>query len=304
LIEASLMGINSFGLDASPFCQFMAEAKIDGLTVPVKYVKAALDDFDSTLHYFNQKIGAMEESVPATQSSLFDRVSRAEEHAGSLPRGCKQKRVHNYLMLAYLDARGYAERSTRKSFREQFRAILERYYFAATKIQSVLDGFQEELGTAKALTGNARALPLDEGSIDGIVFSPPYSFAIDYLKNDEFHLRSMGVDVDELRDSMIGLRGRILRDKYDLYVDDMTRVIAECSRVLKPGKICSIVVGTNNNQLSKILGVAPEDVVGIDQILSQIGETQGMRLVRKIERQITGMANTMRSEFIVMLQRN
>jgi len=153
------------------------------------------------------------------------------------------------------------------------------------------------------LKGDARKLNIEDNTIDGIIFSPPYSFAIDYLENDEYHLRSMGVDIEKLRNSMIGLRGKSLKEKYDTYIEDMTKLIAECSRVLKPGKICSIVVGTNNNQLSKILKVDPEEVTGIDEILTQAAQNQSMNLIRKIKRQITGMANTMRSEFIVMLQR-
>lgn len=166
-----------------------------------------------------------------------------------------------------------------------------------------MNGFKHELGGAVISEGDARNLPLDDNSIDGIIFSPPYSFAIDYLENDAYHLKSMGVDIDHLRDYMIGLRGKSLKEKYDLYVEDMSKVVSECARVLKPGKICSIVVGTNNNQLSKILKVDPEKVTGIDETLTKIGQAQGMNLVRKVERQITGMANTMRSEFIVMLEK-
>lgn len=303
LIEAALMGINSIGFDASPFCQFMAKAKVDGLRLPLKPVRAALDDFNSTFEYFNQKVAGMGDSALDAQASLFEKMPAKKRRIRSVPSVSKDKAVQDYLLLAYLDAKGYAERSKRLSFKEQFKAILERYYFAAEKIQSVLNGFQEELGTAQAYTGDVRNLPLDDNSIDGIIFSPPYSFAIDYLQNDEYHLKSMGVNIAQLRESMIGLRGNNLKRKYALYVEDMTEAISECSRVLKPGKICTIVVGTNNNQLSKILRVEPEDVTGIDEIMIQIAQRQNMRLVRKIERQITGMANTMRSEFIVMLSK-
>lgn len=302
LIEATLMGINSVGFDASPFCEFMAKAKVDGLTLPMEHVRAALNDFDSTFKYFSEKTASVEPSVPSTQRRRFNNVP-VEKQIETLPCGCKDTRVQDYLLLAFLDAKGYAERSKRKSFREQFKAILERYYFAAKKIQTVLNGYQEELGTAVASQGDARDLSLADNSMDGIIFSPHYSFAIDYLKNDESHLKTMRVNIDELRESMVGLRGKFLKGKYELYIKDMTKVIAECCRVLKPNKICSIVVGTNTNQLSKILKVDPENVTGIDEVLTKIARAHNMDLVRKIERQITGMANTMRSEFIVMLQK-
>src|SRR3990170_5541281 len=41
LIEASLMGINSFGVDTSPFCRFMTQAKLDGLKVPLEPLREA-----------------------------------------------------------------------------------------------------------------------------------------------------------------------------------------------------------------------------------------------------------------------
>ncbi|MBW2622653.1 MAG: hypothetical protein JRD68_07085 [Deltaproteobacteria bacterium] len=300
LIEASLMGINSIGIDSSPFCKFMTKAKIDGFKVPLKYVKAALDRFDSTFKYFNEKVGALEQYFPGMQASLFHKAQKIE---ASLPQGYKQSKVQDYLLLAFLDAKGYSERSKKKPFKEQFKAILERYYFAAEKIQAILNGVQEELGVAKPLEGDAREMLISDNTIDGIIFSPPYSFAIDYLQNDEYHLKSMGIDIDELRGTMVGLRGKNLKGKYDFYIEDMTKIIAECSRVLMPGKICSIVVGTNNNQLSKILKISPEEVIGLHEIFINIAKANKMDLVRTIERQITGMANTMRSEFIVMLQK-
>jgi len=305
LIEASLMGINSVGVDASPFCRFMAQSKIDGLTLPLDPVRLALKDARAVFEHFSSKAEHPRSENPnlfePKTEDLFGVVSKAD--VGGLPKGCEEERVHNFLLLAYLDAGGYSQRSSRKPPFDQFEAILERYLFVAEKIQQVLEGAETELGDAKPMEGDARALPLEDGSIDGIIFSPPYSFAIDYLENDEFHLGYMGVDIGGLREGMVGLRGRTLRQKYDLYKADMDQVLAECSRVLRPGKICTIVVGTNNNQLSKILGVSPEEVQGIDEILCEMGNSHGLKLVRKLSRQITGMANTMRTEFIVMLER-
>lgn len=302
LIEATLMGMNSIGIDASPFCSFMTKAKIDGLTVPANNLKAALVNFDSTFNYFLKKVGELEVSKRKGQTELFG--NHNFNAAPKLPYGCKRQDTQDYLMLAFLDAKGYAERSKRKSFREQFHAILERYIFAAEKIQAVLNGFQEELGAADPRTGDARNMDIEDETIDGIIFSPPYSFAIDYLGNDAYHLNTMGVDIDKLRGSMVGLRGKRPLEKYQTYLSDMDKIISECARVLKPGKICSIVVGTNNNQISKILKVTPEEVKGIHEQLTEMAENHGMRLVRNIERQITGMANTMRTEYIVMLQKN
>jgi len=314
LIEARLMGIKSIGVDASPFCRFMVQTKLDALTVPLSPVRAALKDSESVFKYFKKLVGQPKgiNKIPHEEYAVMNLFSGIDHKAKykrdlsteiRLPKGCEVEEVYNFLLLAYLDSAGYSERSNRKSPFDQFNSILERYLFVAEKIQHVLSGVETELADAKSLEGDARSLPLEERSIDGIVFSPPYSFAIDYLENDAFHLNFLGVNFDDLREQMIGLRGQTLREKYDLYTSDMEKVLSECSRVLRSGRICTIVVGTNNNQLSKILGVSPEEVEGIDEILVKLGAKHSLQLVRKIERQITGMANTMRSEFIVMLQR-
>ncbi len=314
LIEAKLMGIKSIGVDASPFCQFMTQVKIDALTVPLAPVREALKNCRSVYDHFVRLAGRPKQGskkrFERDSGDLFsikdsgDKYVARSASRGDLPEGCEIPEVYNFLLLAYLDGAGYSERSDRKSPYDQFRAILERYLFVAEKIQLVLAGAESELAESKALEGDARGLSIQDSCIEGIIFSPPYSFAIDYLENDSFHLSFLGTDIDKLREEMIGLRGRTLRQKFDLYKTDMEKILSECARVLRPGRICTIVVGTNNNQLSKILEVSADEVKGIDELLVELGKPHGLHLIRKLSRQITGMANTMRTEFIVMLQRS
>jgi SAM-dependent methyltransferase len=313
LIEAKLMGIKSIGVDASPFCRFMTQVKLDALTIPLTPVREALKNCQPVYDYFVKLAGqpnrGSKKRFERESGNLFvkdsdDKYVPTSTNKRELPEGCEIPEVYNFLLLAYLDGAGYSERSDRKSPYDQFRAILERYLFVAEKIQLVLAGAESELAESKVLEGDARGLPIQDSGIEGIIFSPPYSFAIDYLENDSFHLNFLGTDVAKLREEMIGLRGRTLRQKFELYKADMEKVLSECARVLRPGRICSIVVGTNNNQLSKILEVSPDEVKGIDELLVELGKRHGLRLIRKLSRQITGMANTMRTEFIVMLQRS
>ena len=307
LIEAALMGINSVGIDASPFCRFMAQAKLDGLMLPLAPVRAALDESKPVFDYFQALAGPPSRKQPKAKPVTEDLFATLEAASPKrklrVPSCCDDPKAREFLLLAFLDSAGYSERSSRAAPFEQFHAILERYLFVTEKIQRVLEGAEHELGQAKPMSGDARQLSLPDASVDGIVFSPPYSFAIDYLDNDAFHLRFMNVDTAELRKSMVGLRGDSLSEKYDLYKADMSQVLSECARVLRPGRICTIVVGTNNNQLGKILGVPADEVQGIDDLLTEAGRKHGLTLLRRLERQITGMANTMRTEFIVMLQR-
>ena len=281
LVEASLMGIRSTGVDASPFCRFMTQTKLDALTMSLTRARRALTNYDEVFNYFQKKTGN-KPSVPKTRKKkttgdVMLVMDPAAEYATKENRSCLTKEqketsdTYNFLLLAYLDSVGYSERSQRKTPIELFKAILERYLFVAEKIQSVLAGSESDLASARALEGDARSLPIDDSSIDGIIFSPPYSFAIDYLKNDAFHLNYLGVEMERLRDSMIGLRGRRLADKFEAYQKDMGKVLSECSRVLSSGGICTIIIGTNNSQLAKVLGMPAENVPGLHEILVEMG---------------------------------
>jgi hypothetical protein len=102
---------------------------------------------------------------------------------------------------------------------------------------------------------------------------------------------------------MVGLHGRSLFEKYQRYREDMGKILSECARVLRQGRLCTIIVGTNNNQLSKVLGVSPEEVMGLHEILIDIGAGFGFKPIRIMSRPIIGISNTLRREYILILQK-
>lgn len=313
LVEASLMGIQSIGIDASPFCCFMTRTKLDVLTMSLTRARGAQTNADEVFSYFQKRVGQpLPGSKPLKTRSRENAMSLMEEAAAycakkdarSLTKQDQETiNTYNFLLLAYLDSAGYAERSARKRPLELFRAILERYLFVAEKIQKVIDDLEMIPVSADVREGDARDLSLEDNTIDGILFSPPYSFAIDYLANDSFHLNFMGIDSDALRERMIGLRGRNLSEKYRCYQEDMSRVLSECSRVLRPGCFCTIIVGTNSNQLGKVLDVSPDLVQGLHEILTEMGSEVRFKPVKTMSRTIVGISNTMRREYILILQK-
>jgi SAM-dependent methyltransferase len=310
-IEASLMGIHSIGIDASPFCRFMTQTKYSSMTISAKPLDSVLNHAKDLFKLFSESTGlpisgckarkgsrktgfaGINESMAAFKSDLMHRLS---DLIGEIDND-----VLDFLFLAYLDSAGYSERSKRKPPIEQFQAILERYVFVVKKIQHVLKGSESILAKADIRQGDARHLDFEDGHVDGILFSPPYSFAIDYLANDSFHLNVLGEDRARLRENMVGLRGKNLKEKYALYIEDMEKILSECARVLKPERFCTIVIGTNDNQLSKALGVPKEEVKGLHNIVIDLAQTLGFSHVRTLSRQISGIANTMRNEYIVIL---
>jgi ubiquinone/menaquinone biosynthesis C-methylase UbiE len=308
-IEAALLGARAIGIDISPFCAFMTETKASGLTMSLTRADGALDRIETTFDYFARRYGVAQRDSrqPASADDELHRVM--EEGAEYVVSGrCFRDRetaeTYALLLLAFLDTMGYTQRSQRRPPIEQFRGVLERYLHCCRKFQRVRSAHPFDLGDVDARQGDARQMDVEDNSVDAILFSPPYSFALDYAENDAFHLAALGVDRAELDGRMIGLRGGPkLADKYACYLDDMRSVLRECLRVLKLGRHCVIVVGTNNNQLGKVLKVPADQVTGLHQVLRNGAEALGFSFAAEIPRSIKGMANTMRDEYIVFLRK-
>lgn len=132
---------------------------------------------------------------------------------------------------------------------------------------------KNEYFSANISFGNAQSLPLENNSIDLIITSPPYaSNAIDYMRAHKFSLIWLGYKVPELsqkRKEYIGgetttgfifealpqfptniVQELSYKDKKKAlvlhrYFSEMTRVIQEMYRVIKPGKASVVIVGNS-----------------------------------------------------------
>ena len=108
--------------------------------------------------------------------------------------------------------------------------------------QKSVNSLGMSIGIGKCEVADARNMPLDSESIDGIIFSPPYSFAIDYIENDITQLQMMKTDIPEMRSKLTGLRGRKGVEQVNNYRADIDQILSECARVLKHDHYCLVVV--------------------------------------------------------------
>ena len=151
--------------------------------------------------------------------------------------------------------------------------------------------------TTKILARSAENSGLPAASVDLIVTSPPYANnAIDYMRAHKFSLVWLGWKIEELaniRAHCLGHDAKAKRDWPDLpdqceraisglavvderkaaalrrYFGEMSVVLAEMHRVLKPGKAAIVVVGSSN-----LRGIDVETHKG----LAAVGEAVGFQL--------------------------
>jgi hypothetical protein len=153
--------------------------------------------------------------------------------------------------------------------------------------------------------GDARNLPIESGTIDLVLTSPPYLNAIDYMRCSKFSLIWMGYTVGELggiRTESVGTESgdqeayenedikRIIADlklspKLSLrnervlahYIEDMHRAVGETARVLTPGGKAVYVVGENTVRGTFIPNA---------KIVAAVAEFSGLTVERRRAREL------------------
>lgn len=270
-VEASIIGVESIGIEKSPFCVLMSKVKYEALKVNTTILSSILRDMHK-----NYEILRSSKKLPTEFSN----------HDGFKP----EKAI---TLLAFLDAMGYARRCS-KSIDVLFPSVLERYTGQISSFIQVRDKLNLKIGNARFEIGDARCLVLEDNSIDAVITSPPYSFAIDYAENDRPQLEYLGYNVSQLKEEMIGLKGKTRKEKLNNYFDDMNKVLLEMYRVLKPNKYAVIIIGSNDVQTG---GVRLE--TKIEEMALKIGFVLDQKIVKPIK----GIQNTMKDEYILFLRK-
>jgi len=89
---------------------------------------------------------------------------------------------------------------------------------------------------------------------------------------------------------MIGLQGRGVENKLEIYFDKMNQALGEMKRVSKKNAPIVIIIGTNDIQTN---GVRLETKV------IELGEKQGLKFELNLKKPIRGLQNTMKEESIL-----
>jgi DNA modification methylase len=240
--------------------------------------------FDQTarrqLTALSQAISRMDDSTMRRFLwSAFSRMIITKQAGASLAMDVSHSRPHKTYKLAPL--------RPLERFLVTVDAVLRASPFSSGK----------NLPKAVIRKADARKLPLDDGSIDLVVTSPPYLNAIDYLRGHKFSLVWMGHSIEEIRHlrsqnigteisgpssrntdrtrlaiKKMGKTGRLperSRGMLARYVDDMNTVMAEIRRVLAQKGEAVLVVGD-----STIQGV----FVRNSRALAYLGRVNGLTL--------------------------
>ncbi len=257
VLEAQILGIDSIGIDVSPLCVLISKVKTQS-TDEIDEIQKSKD-----LYLLNNK-----------------KVTH------------KNEKVSNFYKVAEMMA--HSDHSRRgKSFEQSFIKDSEKMLASVNDYKNAIDKHKLNIGKAKVSEGDARKLNIKNDSIDGIITSPPYSIALNYVANDAHALTALGLDIDKIKDNFIGVRGVGLK-RFELYNSDMELCYDEMLRVLKKGKFCSIIVGNVTFQGNEI---------DTTQKVIDYCESIGFKLINKIDKIIYGLYNIMQKEYILIFKK-
>ena len=273
-VEAALMGINSKAIDVSPFCQFMIKTKYEALTIDLKLLEQTKIENKKLFDFFKQ-------------GDVLKRITKIGDD--------NKIKIYNLAFLAFLDALGYSKRVVKSNHEQLFDKVLPRYIETVKSFLSNKYFDQNKIGNLNVLSdSDALNIKLDNNSVDCVITSPPYSFAIDYVENDKDQLEFLGYDTTELKNRLIGLKGKTKNQKLENYFADMDSFCLQVSKVLKKGKYFVLIIGSNTNQTGGIR---------LEETVINSANKYNMPLVKSILKPIKGMRNTMKEEYVLIFEK-
>lgn len=268
-VEAQLLGINCVGIDISPLCVLQSKVKVEAINVLQEIMQWKEEIISGVTNFSsgNKSLDKTIESIPNEKVKDFYKMAKLIAISDEIRRG-----------------------------RDFSKAFLKNLGLMISSVEDYVDVKKElnlSLGKMDIKAGDSRELPLDSESIDGIITSPPYSIALDYIANDAHALKALGYNLSEIKEEFIGVRGE-KQKKIDLYNEDMKKSLKEMFRVLKPNKYAVIVIGN-----ATYLG---NEIKTVEFIISY-AETIGFKLVKNIDKIIFGLYNIMQKENILIFQK-
>ncbi|NWF77682.1 MAG: hypothetical protein HXY36_03710 [Chloroflexi bacterium] len=303
LVECATLGVSSIGIEINPALCMVSQIKADSLSIVYPEFRRELAKIkpSSIFEYFRKKpVEGKKWRLGFKEMNKDAKLLLAESWQQQFPDGFVKtlpETWRNLLFLCYLHALSdYTYlKSTSKAMalEEFFIRDLNEYLDTVSGTYRVLQDRHIQVQAPKVLFGTALELQLPPESVDGIVTSPPYSIALDYIRNDQHLLDYLGIDTSELREQMVGLKGRN-EEKIQLYRVDLRKSLQEMARVLKPASYAAIllgdvVVGSHRTNFAKEIVTWAKDLGFIEAEL--------------IRRPILGGYARLRYEYIVLLRK-
>jgi len=220
----------------------------------------------------------------------------------------QDKKIRNFfLLLLSQKIVEFSEKKRSNNFIVSFKSYVEDRYltlYATFKLAEKLNVNITD-GKVKIIKADSTQMNfIDDNSINGILTSPPYFDALDYIGNNKISIIILGFDEDlkfgstkeyyskfkkydlELPESAINLIGLLKKSRRSLkaqivedYLKMMKLSFRECYRILKPGKFYAMVVSKYHSWIIN----GKEQRIETSKVLADLGVSERFKLAGVIQ---------------------
>ena len=226
--EASLMGIESVGIDITPIGTTLAEIK-------------------------NELPFLSEEEITFTSEELLEILRKIEKKEWKHD----NPTIYKLMLILYFDTIDAFTRTTRYDkkgkeglFNLKYMYILECH----KKLIELKEKFNLGFKKAKIIHGDVLQLKnynLMKDKFDAVITSPPYYFSIDYVGKDKLAYDYLGIEMKKIEMKYLGMKNEMNKSsiygelplKVIRYYEDLKESIYNIFWSLKYGGKCAIIVG-------------------------------------------------------------
>jgi tRNA G10 N-methylase Trm11 len=216
LVEATLMGIKSSGIEVNPLSALMAKVKCECLHLPRERLRHVIERYVADLR--DQGTLYARESVALEVSSVDDiRLNGSVKGLAELrPAILNARRLlpvpagdayHDFLLLALSGTISDLTRRTSSELVDAFVGRVWDLYRRVCIFAELNSVLRIPVAQSRSIVGDTRRMPeVPSDSVSAIVNSPPYSVALDYIKNDfpQLVLLRLAGSMEQLNRDMMG----------------------------------------------------------------------------------------------------
>ncbi|MDI6917519.1 MAG: DNA methyltransferase [Thermoplasmatales archaeon] len=370
LVEAGYLGLDSLGVEINPLSVLMSNVKCHSVKIHLDELKVEIDNY---LERLDNEIKALIQSNKGqtllVKSSIEPSKIKEESKqllkelrkgngfeddefviqeiiiARELLKDIREKSIKEFLLLSLSGAISDISRRTKNDFERVLRGRINDLYLRIYLFCKLNEVLKIKVSNGETYCGDTRNMkkikgfPPKDNFVDAILNSPPYSTALDYIKNDYLQLILLKLvnSMEELEKNMMG-NPRINYDKKELlklvedeerdplkisnlvheYVDillsngrqdaglrvykffiDMLLTLKEMYRVMKKGSKCAIIIGNNHFMVGNKYIEVPNGEM-ILEIAKKIGFKEDLVIERELQKTSVG---NIREESIIILEK-
>jgi SAM-dependent methyltransferase len=263
LLACKQRGMSAVGFDVNPLAVTVARAKtydynLDDLSGAVKDALGWRVPIPRELPRGDFLRKAFSRPNLGIISAYRDKIATIED-----------SKVRDFLLLALIDSATKCSWTVKDGalLRIERRPVPPVGKLFKWKIRKMLHDLKKNplpLAPVKVEQADARSLPMEDGSVDFVITSPPYLNKIEYSRMYRLELSLFfGLPPTQLR-SFVGTRAD--EGIETAYWTDVKAVLSELLRVCRPGaKVCWVVGG----------GCFPDHVVAADEETAKLAESLG-----------------------------